>query len=120
MPQTKKPISVQAVAALAVAFLALTLATVGAFDPWRFLHFPVNPSESHARFEVVAAIFYVTPIVLGIFAALFGGHSLKTIEQAQGQLTGDGPAFFAQMSGLFAAVIGACTTFVALVWPKLG
>jgi hypothetical protein len=61
----------------------------------------------------------VLPIVLGAAAGLLGGHSYKGIEQAQGNIGGDGLAFFALMIGLFAVTIGACTSFATLIWPYL-
>jgi hypothetical protein len=50
---------------------------------------------------------------------LLGGHSFRSIERSQGQYAGDGPAFFSLMIGLFAMIIGACTTFAALIWPMI-
>jgi hypothetical protein len=119
MPTQSKPTSLLAGAALALAAIALALAVVGAFDPWGLLHFQASSVSPHPDAALIGGVFYVAPIVLGVAAALLGGRALKRIEWSQGKIGGDGLAFFAQMSGLFAAVIGACTTFAGMIWPTL-
>ena len=119
MPQIKRPISLEAVTALTVSFVAVSLAILGIYSPWGALRFPVSQ-----KLTGYPAIFgyggtCVLPIVLGLAAALLGGRSYRGIERAQGKIAGDGQAFFSIMIGLFAVIIGACTTFAALIWPSL-
>jgi hypothetical protein len=119
MVHRKPPISLQAMAALTIAFFALALALLGVYSPWGALRFPVE--RKFFGFQAVAAYggTCVLPIVLGFGAAMLGGRAFKTIERSSGQLVGDGPAFFSLMISLFAAIIGLCTTFVTLIWPSL-
>jgi len=119
MPYRKLPASREAAAALALAVCALGLAILGVYSPWGTLRFPVAQQLT----GLPAALGYggtcILPIVLGIGAALLGGHSFRTIEQSQGKLGGDGFAFFSLMIGMFAVVMGACSTFAALIWPNI-
>jgi hypothetical protein len=119
MPHRKLPASREASAALVIALAALALALLGVYSPWGALRFPV--SQQLTGFSAVLGYggTFVLPIVLGIGAALLGGHSFRTIEQSQGKLGGDGFAFFSLMVGMFAVVIGACSTFAALIWPNI-
>ena len=59
------------------------------------------------------------PIFLGVLAALLGGYAFRKIERSEVNLSGDGFAFFSIMIGMFAALIGICTTFARLIWPIL-
>lgn len=119
MLHRKLPISVQATAALIIAFVALALAILGVYSPWGALRFPVERKFFGFQALVVYGGTCVLPIILGLGAAMLGGRAFKTIERSSGQLVGDGPAFFSLMISLFAAIIGLCTTFVTLIWPSL-
>jgi len=116
MRRVKKPVSAEAVTALAIALVAVLLAIVGVYNPWNTLRFPVE--QGNVRW-LPAIGFSLLPIALGAFAALLGGHSVRSLDRSHGKVIGDGPAFFSLMIGLFAVTIGACTTFAGLIWPLM-
>jgi hypothetical protein len=119
MPHRKLPASREAAAALAIAITALALAVFGVYSPWGALRFPVSQQLSGFAAVVGYGGTCVLPVFLGIGAALLGGHSFRTIERSHGKLGGDGFAFFSLMIGLFAVVIGVCSTFATLIWPNI-
>ena len=119
MPQLKRPISIEAITALTISVAALTLATLGVYSPWGALRFPVSQKLTGFPAILGHGGTCVAPIALGLAAALLGGRSYRGIERAQGKIAGDGQAFFSIMIGLFAVIIGGCTTFAALIWPNL-
>ncbi len=119
MNAPKKPVSIEAIAALLIALLAVGLGTFGVFNPWGTLSFPMPPKLSGQNALLCYGGTCLLPILLGILAALLGGHAYRKIEHANGAIGGDGQAFFSLMIGLFAVIIGACTSFVTLIWPIL-
>lgn len=119
MSTPKKPVSREAAVALALASAALLLATLGVFIPSGGLRYPVTPKLTGTNAVLVYGATFVLPIILGLAGAWLGGRAYRTIERLQGNLGGDGLAFFALMIGFFAAAVGAATTFAALVWPNL-
>lgn len=120
MSAPKKPVSKEAAAALALSAVALLLATLGVFIPRGGLSYPVSLKLTGTGAFLVYGVTFVLPIFLGLGAAVLGGRAYRAIERQQGQLGGDGLAFFGLMIGFFAAAIGATTTFAGLIWPRLG
>jgi hypothetical protein len=119
MPHRHLPAAPDAATALVIAVASLGLAIFGVYNPWGALDFPLSQRLSGFAAVLGYGGTCILPIVLGTGGALLGGRSFRTIEQSQGKLGGDGFAFFSLMIGLFAAVIGACSTFAALIWPNL-
>jgi hypothetical protein len=115
----KRPLCIEAAAALVLSIVAVGLAILGVYSPWGALRFPVNHERDGFNPLVGYALTFVLPMVLGVAAALLGGYAFRKIERSEVKLSGDGFAFFSIMIGLFAAVIGACITFARLVWPVL-
>ena len=113
------PVSIQAATALGLAVFAVALAIFGMYSPWGALQFPVARKFTGWLAVMAYGGTCVLPIILGGIAMLLGGHSYKSIEQFEGRLGGDGQAFFSLMIGMFAAIIGVCTTFATLVWPSI-
>ena len=109
----------EAAAALGVSIAAAGLAVLGVFSPWGALRFPVDHERDGFKPVLGYAVTFVLPMILGIAAALLGGHAFRKIERSEIKLSGDGFAFFSIMIGLFATIIGACTTFARLIWPNL-
>ena len=62
---------------------------------------------------------FVLPIALGIGAAMMCGRAVVVTDRSDGRVGGVGPGVFAILIGLFTAVLGAVTTFVALIYPRL-
>lgn len=114
----RRPLCITAATALSIAVVALSLAILGIYNPWVPLRFPFDPAKAEGS-GFVRAVCFIAPIGLGIVAALVGGYAFRVIERARTPMRGDGFAFFSIMIGLFAAIIGVCTTFVVLVWPVL-
>ena len=69
-----------------------------------------------APLQVIA---FVLPFVLGIAAAVTGGHALGAIERSAGKTVGNFQAVFSIMIGGFAAVISGCMMLSFYVWPML-
>jgi hypothetical protein len=115
----RRPVCKEAVAALAIAVIALGLAILGVYNPQGTLRFTMRERLKGIEAVLLYGSTFILPIVLGIIAALLGGHSFRTIERSTVKLSGDGFAFFSMMIGLFATIIGVCTTFVGLIWPNL-
>ncbi len=115
----KRPLCVEAAAALALSIVAVGLAILGVYSPWGALRFPVNHERDGFNPVLGYAATFILPIVLGVAAALLGGYAFRKIERSEVKLSGDGFAFFSIMTGLFAAIIGACTTFAGMIWPNL-
>jgi hypothetical protein len=115
----KRPVCREAAAALVLAIIALGLAILGVYNPTGVLRFPIREPLKGTDAILLYGGTFILPIVLGVIAALLGGHSFQTIESAQVKLSGDGFAFFSMMIGLFAAIIGVCTTFAGLIAQRL-
>jgi hypothetical protein len=62
---------------------------------------------------------YVLPFMLGLIAALLGGHAMSVIESATPRRSGNFQAVFAIMIGGFAAVIAGCMLVSVYLWPHL-
>ena len=101
-----------AIGSFAVSVVAIALALIGTFGVVSPSPFFVHP-DSLARkpFALVIGLCYVLPIFLGIGAALFAGQAMTLIEDSDGKYRADGPAFFAIMIGLLAAVVGLVDCF---------
>lgn len=101
-----------AIGSFAVSLVAIALALIGTFGVVSPSPFFVHP-DSLARkpFALVIGLCYVLPIFLGIGASLFAGQAMTLIEDSDGKYRADGPAFFAIMIGLLAAVVGLVDCF---------
>jgi len=119
MPPRTQPVSGEAVLGLSLAIVAIGLAILGVYNPWDALRFPTEQKLSGITAILAYGTTCVLPIGLGVAGAGFGGLAFRAIERSKGKLGGDGAAFFSLMVGLFAAVIGSCTTFAAIVWPMM-
>ena len=119
MAAPKKPVSPEAFVGLLLSLAAVALALFGVFSPWGALRFPLTPKLSGTDAVLAYGATCVLPIPLGLGAGWLGGQAYRRIEISQGAVGGDGLAFFSIMIGLFAVIIGAVTTFAALVWPRL-
>jgi hypothetical protein len=115
----RRPVCREATFALTIAVIALGLAMLGVYNPQGTLRFPLKERLKGVEAFLLYGGIFILPIGLGISAGLVGGHSFRTIERSTVKLSGDGFAFFSIMIGLFATIIGVCTTFAGLIWPML-
>lgn len=115
----KRPLCAEATAALGLAVAALALSFVGVYNPWGALRFRAETTPPSYRPLLGYVATFMLPMILGVAAALLGGYSFRKIERSVPKPSGDGFAFFSIMIGLFAALVGTCTTFVHFVWPIL-
>ena len=115
----RKPICFESVLALALAILALLLAIFGVYSPWGALRFPMAMKLHGLNAVLAYGGTCLFPIVLGMASCLIGARSYGTIDRSQGQLGGEGQAFFSLMTGFFAVIVGFCTTCATLIWPLL-
>jgi hypothetical protein len=65
---------------------------------------------------VLGAVAFVLPFVLGLGAALMGGHAMKLIERATEKWGGNFEAVFAIMIGGLSAVISGCMILAVFGW----
>lgn len=68
---------------------------------------------------LVELVAYALPFVLGLAAAILGGHTMSVIEKSTPRRSGNFQAVFAIMIGGFAAVIGGCMLVSVYLWPHL-
>jgi hypothetical protein len=61
---------------------------------------------------------YVLPFLLGLAAAILGGHTMSVIEKSKPRCSGNFQAVFAIMIGGFAAVIAGCMLVSVYLWPN--
>ena len=108
-----------ALTALILSVIALTLAVLGGSNSWGGLRFPAEQKLVGIWAVVIYGGTFVLPIILGLGAALLGGHSMLVTEGSNGKLYGEGYAVFSMFFGLFAMIIGAVCTFAALIWPLM-
>ena len=103
----------------ALALFTAGLATAGVLWTPGLVRYLSARGASPTAIATVYGVAYVLPMLLGAVAVWMGIHSLHVIERTGGRTTGDGPAIFAIMIGLFACLIAAITTFANLIWPHL-
>jgi len=118
LPPTRQPPTVFSLVALGLAVLAAGLAVLGLTPYSGALYYPRRPLEG-AHATVVYGGPFLLPIALGIVGAAMGGRAVVVVDRARGRIGGAGPGVFAILIGLFATVLGAVTTFAALVYPRL-
>lgn len=99
-----------AIGSFVVSAIALILVVGGTFAPGS--PFTVHPDALDRKpFALVIGLCYILPIFMGIGGSLFAGQAMNLIEESNGKYRSDGPAFFAIMVGLVAAVAGLLNCF---------
>ena len=96
-----------------LGLVAFLLAIYGSLlAPWH-LRAAKPPSSP----DLIRAIGFYAPLILGLIALILGNLGLRRIEQRHGQLGGDMHGVFAVMIGGLAAVVGAVQLFADQIWP---
>lgn len=117
VPDRRSPSRISLVA-LAISFVAITLALYGITPHARGLNFPRQELTGTPALLIYGGTF-VTPLLLGLIAAFMGGRSIALADRPGQTVGGAGPGTFAILIGLFAFVLGGTSTFVALIYPRL-